>query len=41
VLAAALLADWDATIRSFWWVAPIDEVARIERSHEGMLGASA
>jgi glutamate synthase domain-containing protein 2/glutamate synthase domain-containing protein 1/glutamate synthase domain-containing protein 3 len=41
VLAAALLADWDATIRSFWWVAPVDEVARIERAHEGMLGASA
>jgi glutamate synthase domain-containing protein 3 len=41
VLAAALLADWDATIRSFWWVAPIDEVTRVERAHEGMLGASA
>jgi glutamate synthase (ferredoxin) len=41
VLAAALLADWDATVRFFWWVAPVDEVARIERAHEGMLGASA
>jgi glutamate synthase (ferredoxin) len=41
VLAAALLADWDATIRYFWWVAPVDEVARIERAHQGMLGASA
>ena len=41
VLAAALLADWNATIRFFWWVAPVDEVARIERAHEGMLGASA
>jgi glutamate synthase (ferredoxin) len=41
VLASALLADWDATIRYFWWVAPIDEVARIERAQEGMLGASA
>ena len=40
-LAAALLADWDATLRYFWWVAPVDEVARIERSHEGVLGASA
>jgi glutamate synthase domain-containing protein 3 len=40
-LAAAVLADWDATIRAFWWVAPVDEVARIERAHEGMLGASA
>ena len=41
VLAAALLADWEATRRCFWWVAPVDEVARIERAHEGMLGASA
>jgi glutamate synthase domain-containing protein 3 len=41
VLAGALLADWDATVRSFWWVAPVDEVARIERAHEGVLGASA
>ncbi len=40
-LAAALLADWEATLRYFWWVAPVDEVARIERAHEGMLGASA
>jgi glutamate synthase (ferredoxin) len=41
VLAAALLADWGATLRYFWWVAPVDEVARIERAHEGILGASA
>ncbi len=40
-LAAALLADWEATLRSFWWVAPIDEVARIELAQAGMLGASA
>jgi glutamate synthase domain-containing protein 3 len=40
-LAAALLADWEATLRDFWWVAPVDEVARIERAHEGVLGASA
>jgi len=40
-LAGALLADWEATIRSFWWVAPVDEVTRVERAHEGMLGASA
>ncbi|MGH9002283.1 MAG: glutamate synthase-related protein, partial [Acidimicrobiia bacterium] len=40
-LAAALLADWEGTLRCFWWVAPVDEVARIERAHEGMLGASA
>jgi glutamate synthase domain-containing protein 3 len=40
-LAAALLADWEATVRSFWWVAPVDEVTRVERAHEGMLGASA
>jgi glutamate synthase (ferredoxin) len=39
--AAALLADWDATIREFWRVGPIGEVARIERAQEGVLGASA
>jgi len=35
---AAMLADWDATIRAFWRVAPIDEIARIERGNEGRLG---
>ena len=36
--AAAMLADWDATIRAFWRVAPIDEISRIERGNEGRLG---
>jgi glutamate synthase domain-containing protein 2/glutamate synthase domain-containing protein 1/glutamate synthase domain-containing protein 3 len=36
--AAAMLADWDATVRSFWRVAPIDEISRIERGNEGRLG---
>jgi hypothetical protein len=34
-----MLADWDAALRCFWRVAPVDEVARIERANEGMLGA--
>ena len=34
-----MLADWDATVRCFWRVAPVDEVARIERGNEGRLGA--
>ena len=29
--ASAMLADWDATVRSFWRVAPLGEVARIGR----------
>ena len=37
-LAGAMLADWDATLRSFWRVAPVSEVARIERANEGVLG---
>ena len=36
--AGSLLADWDATLRSFWRVAPMGEVARIERANEGLLG---
>jgi glutamate synthase domain-containing protein 3 len=40
-LAGALLADWEATLRCFWRVASVDEVARIERANEGALGASA
>jgi glutamate synthase domain-containing protein 2/glutamate synthase domain-containing protein 3 len=40
-LAGALLADWEATLRCFWRVASVDEVARIERANEGVLGASA
>ncbi len=38
--AGSLLADWDATLRCFWRVAPVGEVARIERANEGLLGAS-
>jgi glutamate synthase domain-containing protein 3 len=38
--AAELLADWDATVRHFWRVAPLDEIARIERANQGMLGAT-
>ncbi len=38
--AGGMLADWDATLRFFWRVAPLDEVARIERVNEGLLGAA-
>jgi glutamate synthase (ferredoxin) len=38
--AGGMLADWDATLRDFWRVAPVGEVARIERANEGLLGAS-
>ena len=38
--AAELLADWDATVRDFWRVAPLDEIARIERANQGVLGAT-
>jgi glutamate synthase domain-containing protein 2/glutamate synthase domain-containing protein 3 len=33
--AATALADWDRAAGSFWRVAPRDEVAAIERAHEG------
>jgi glutamate synthase domain-containing protein 2/glutamate synthase domain-containing protein 1/glutamate synthase domain-containing protein 3 len=33
--AAAVLADWRRAAGSFWRVAPHDEVAAIERAHEG------
>jgi len=33
--AAAVLANWDRAAGSFWRVAPHDEVAAIERAHEG------
>ncbi len=36
-----LLGDWDAAVRYFWRVSPVNEVARIERTHEGLLGAQA
>jgi glutamate synthase domain-containing protein 3 len=38
--AGSMLAEWDAALRSFWRVAPVGEVARIERANEGLLGAS-
>jgi glutamate synthase (ferredoxin) len=38
--AGGMLADWDASLRCFWRVAPVGEVARIERANEGLLGAS-
>ncbi len=38
--AGALLEDWDATLRAFWRVAPVGEVARIERANEGVLGSA-
>ena len=38
--AGAMLTDWDTTMRFFWRVAPVDEVARIERANEGLLGAA-
>jgi glutamate synthase domain-containing protein 2/glutamate synthase domain-containing protein 1/glutamate synthase domain-containing protein 3 len=34
-VAAAVLAGWDRAAGSFWRVAPRDEVAAIERAHEG------
>ncbi len=37
--AGSMLADWDATVRAFWRVAPVGEIARIERANEGLLGA--
>ena len=38
--AAALLADWEAVAGDFWRVAPVDEVARIERANEAVLGSA-
>ena len=38
--AAAMLDDWDATLRSFRRVAPVGEVARIERANEGVITAA-
>jgi glutamate synthase domain-containing protein 3 len=37
-LAGAMLVDWETTLHSFWRVAPVGEVARIERANEGVLG---
>jgi glutamate synthase domain-containing protein 2/glutamate synthase domain-containing protein 1/glutamate synthase domain-containing protein 3 len=38
--AGQMLDDWDATQRSFWRVAPVDEVARIERANQNVIGAA-
>ena len=38
--AASMLDDWDATLRSFWRVAPVGEVARIERANQNVIGAA-
>lgn len=40
LLSTALLVDWEQTLRHCWRVAPVGEIARIERMHEGVLGAS-
>jgi glutamate synthase (ferredoxin) len=37
-LASAMLDDWEETLHAFWRVAPVGEVARIERGNEGLLG---
>jgi glutamate synthase domain-containing protein 3 len=39
-VAAAMLDDWDEHLPAFWRVAPVSEVARIERVNEGVLGAA-
>jgi hypothetical protein len=39
-VATALLANWDAAVRLFWRVLPLDEIARIERANQGVLGAT-
>jgi len=39
-LAAEMLADWATAVGRFWRVAPVGEVARIERANEGLLGAA-
>ena len=36
-VAAGLLANWDLTVLAFWRVAPVGEVARIERANEGLV----
>jgi glutamate synthase (ferredoxin) len=38
--ATEMLDDWDAALRSFWRVAPVDEVARIERANQNVIGAA-
>ena len=39
-VAAAMLDEWDDAVRWFWRVAPVGEVARIERANEGVLGTA-
>jgi glutamate synthase (ferredoxin) len=40
VRAIEMLDNWDATQRCFWRVAPVDEVARIERANQNVIGAA-
>jgi hypothetical protein len=35
-----MLGNWDATQHCFWRVAPVDEVARIERANQNVIGAA-
>jgi len=39
-VAASLLDDWDDAVPWFWRVAPVGEVARIERATGGVLGTA-
>jgi glutamate synthase (ferredoxin) len=39
-LAQTLLDDWDAVLGTFWRIAPLGEVALIERGNEATLGAA-
>jgi len=38
--ATEMLENWDATQHCFWRVAPVDEVARIERANQNVIGAA-
>jgi glutamate synthase domain-containing protein 3 len=39
-VARALLEEWHTMLGSFWRIAPLGEVARIERSNEATFGAA-
>jgi glutamate synthase (ferredoxin) len=39
--AQAVLSDWDAAGKQFWWVAPRGTMARVETASEGSVGAMA
>jgi glutamate synthase (ferredoxin) len=39
-VAAAMLDAWETHLPAFWRVAPVSEVARIERVNEGVLGTA-